>query len=181
MMAQHPRQRVFGLCGWSGSGKTTLILHLITTIKARGFSVSTVKHAHHSFDIDKPGKDSHRHRGAGASEVLITSAQRWALMHEHHDQPEPSLEDLLDRMSAVDLILVEGFKRTPHRKMEVHRSSLGKSLLCRDDPTIVAIASAPVLGDNDAPDIPQFNLDDVTTIADFILADIGLKTPRDRL
>ena len=164
-------QRVSGLCGWSGSGKTTLILKLIAAVQARGFSVSTMKHAHHSFDIDRPGKDSHRHRGAGAREVLITSAQRWALMHENHDQPEPSLQALLARMSAVDLVLVEGFKRQPHPKMEIHRPSLGKPLLYPDDPSIVAIACSAGLS---TATIPHFDIDDVTGITDFMLATVGL-------
>jgi molybdopterin-guanine dinucleotide biosynthesis protein B len=131
-----------------------------------------VKHAHHAFDIDKPGKDSYEHRRAGATEVMVASAQRWALMHEHRGAPEPVLEELLRHMSPVDLVLVEGFKRHAHPKLEIHRASVGKPLLCRDDPDIVGIAAdAPV------PDIalPWFHLDDVPAIADFILAASRLK------
>jgi molybdopterin-guanine dinucleotide biosynthesis protein B len=112
--------RVIGFSGWSGAGKTTLIVKLIPVLLARGLSVSTLKHAHHAFDVDRPGKDSYLHREAGASEVLIASANRWALMHELRGEPEPNLAQLLARMSPVDLVLVEGFKRDAHVKIEVH-------------------------------------------------------------
>jgi molybdopterin-guanine dinucleotide biosynthesis protein B len=121
--------RIFGLAGWSGSGKTTLLAALIPELAARGLTVSTIKHAHHEFDIDRPGKDSWRHRQAGAREVMVASSRRWALMHELRDAPEPPFEDLVARMSPVDLLLVEGWKWHPHPKLEVHRPSLGKSLL----------------------------------------------------
>lgn len=158
--------RVFGLAGWSGSGKTTLVTRLLPAFTARGFTVSTVKHAHHAFDLDQPGKDSWRHREAGASEVMIASARRWALIHEHRDDAEPPLEALLARMSAVDLVLVEGFKRDPIDKLEVHRVEIGKPLLCREDPHVVAVASDLPLADLA---IPRFALDDTAAIATFII------------
>jgi len=166
------RTRIFGLAGWSGSGKTTLVIRLIPALLARGISVSTVKHAHHAFDIDQPGKDSWRHREAGASEVLISSSQRWALMHEHRGAHEPGLAELLPHMSPVDLVLVEGFKREAYPKLEIHRPSLGKPLLCSDDPDIVAVASdTPIAG---LP-VPRLALDDAGAIADFIIAHCRLE------
>ena len=161
------RLRVIGLAGWSGAGKTTLIVKLIPVLVARGVGVSTVKHAHHDFDIDKPGKDSFLHREAGAREVLVASGKRWALMHELREAPEPDLDGLLSRLSAVDLVLVEGFKRDAHVKIEVHRVGNGKPLLYPDDPSIAALAS-------DAPPpfgrLPRVHLDDVEAIADLVLA-----------
>jgi molybdopterin-guanine dinucleotide biosynthesis protein B len=133
--------RVIGFAGWSGSGKTTLIVKLIPVLMARGLSVSTLKHAHHSLDIDKPGKDSYAHREAGAREVLVTSAKRWALMHELRDEDEPRLMDLLSRLSEVDLVIVEGFKRDAHIKIEVHRKEIGKAFLFPEDCNIVALVS----------------------------------------
>jgi molybdopterin-guanine dinucleotide biosynthesis protein B len=133
--------RVIGFAGWSGSGKTTLIVKLIPALIARGVSVSTLKHAHHSLEIDKPGKDSYLHRQAGAREVLVASAKRWALMHEARDQDEPRLADLLPRLSGVDLVIVEGFKREPHAKIEVHRTDTGKPFLFPEDRNIVGLAS----------------------------------------
>lgn len=158
--------KLFGLAGWSGSGKTTLMRALVPALIARGIRVSTIKHAHHSFDVDQPGKDSYEHRQAGATEVLVTSANRWALMHELRGAPEPSLEELATRLQPVDLLLVEGFKRHPHPKLEIHRPSNGKSLLCTDDPHIVAVASDVPL---DGLPVPRLDLNDVPTIADFIL------------
>lgn len=156
-----------GLAGWSGSGKTTLLAKLIPLMTARGLTVSTIKHAHHDFDIDRPGKDSWVHRQAGATEVLVASDRRFALMHELRDEAEPSLDDLLAKLSPVDLVIVEGFKRDPHPKIEIHRPELGKPLLFPDDEWIVAIASPlPVPG---AP-IPWLALNDPQAIADFILA-----------
>lgn len=164
--------RAFGVAGWSGSGKTTLLVRLIPELVGRGFRVSTVKHAHHAFDVDRPGKDSFRHREAGATEVLIASAARWALMHENRGEPEPELADLLPRLSPVDLVLVEGFKRQSHDKLEVHRPSLGKPLLAPDDPNVVAVAAdAPVAGLR----LPLLDLDDVGAIADFIVQHAGLE------
>jgi molybdopterin-guanine dinucleotide biosynthesis adapter protein len=158
--------RVFGLAGWSGSGKTTLLTRLLPEFIGRGLTVSTIKHAHHSFDVDQPGKDSWRHREAGASEVLVASARRFALIHEHRGAPEPPLAALIARMTPVDLLLVEGFKRDQHDKLEVHRPALGKPLLCPDDPHIVAVASdAPVPGLG----LPLLPLDDVAAVARFIV------------
>ena len=157
--------RLIGLTGWSGSGKTTLITALIPALKARGRSVSTIKHAHHSFDIDKPGKDSFVHRQAGAEEVLISSVQRWALMRELRGQDEPPLSELLTRLAPVDLVLIEGFKREAHPKIEIHRAVVEKPLLYPEDPEIVAIASDPRLPE--AP-IPHVGLNDVEAIADLV-------------
>jgi len=162
---------IFGLAGWSGSGKTTLLTGLIPELVARGFTVSTIKHAHHEFDIDRPGKDSWRHREAGASEVMVASSRRWALMHELRGGPEPTLEELVERMRPVDLLLVEGWKRHPHPKIEVHRPSLGKKLLYPDDPHVVAIAADEPLT---AP-IPLLPLGDPGTIAGFMQDHLGRK------
>ena len=152
---------VIGLAGWSGAGKTTLLQRLIPALVAQGLRVSTLKHAHHGFDVDQPGKDSWLHRQAGATEVLIGSAKRWALMHELRDAPEPELPELLARLSPVDLVLVEGFKRGAHPKIEVHRHANGKPLLHPGDPSIVAIATDAPL----AAAIPCVHLDDVAAIA----------------
>ena len=166
--------RIFGLAGWSGSGKTTLLAALIPELVARGVSVSTIKHAHDEFDIDRPGKDSWRHREAGAAEVMVASARRWALMHELRGDPEPPLDDLVARMSPVDLLLVEGFKRQSHPKLEVHRPSLGKPLIYPDDPHVVAIATdEPV-----AAPLPLLPLADAGAIAAFITDHFGLATWR---
>lgn len=164
--------RIFGIAGWSGSGKTTLIAKLIPEFTARGLRVSTIKHSSHVFEIDKPGKDSHTHRQAGASEVLVSSARRWALIHENRDGPEASLDDLIARMTPVDLLLIEGFKSYPHPKIEVYREANGKPLLGPSDPHVVAVAS-----DVGLPGlrVPRFSLDDVSAIAAFIMAECGLK------
>ena len=163
--------KLFGLAGWSGSGKTTLVMRLLPVLIGRGLTVSTVKHAHHSFDVDQPGKDSYEHRRAGACEVMVASANRWALMHEHRGGDEPPLDDLLARMTPVDLVIVEGFKAMVHPKLEIHRPSVGKTLLCTQDPHIVAIASdAPLAGVH----LPVLDLDDVPAIADFIVDHCGL-------
>ena len=161
------RMRVIGFAGWSGAGKTTLLRRLIPLLTAQGLRVSTVKHAHHGFDVDQPGKDSWEHRQAGAHEVLVASAARWALMHEHRDDLEPGLLHLLHRLSPVDLVLVEGFKRDTHPKIELYRASVGKPLLHPGDPTIRAVASdAPVPG---CP-VPVLHLDDLPGIAAAVLA-----------
>jgi molybdopterin-guanine dinucleotide biosynthesis adapter protein len=158
--------RIIGLAGWSGSGKTTLLTRAIPRLTARGFTVSTLKHAHHDFDIDQPGKDSHSHRLAGATEVLIGSARRFALMHELRGEAEPTLGALLQKLSQVDLVVVEGYKRAPHPKLEVHRAALGQPLLAPDDPSIVAIASdAPLPG----AAIPVIDLDDIDGIVELLL------------
>ena len=133
--------RIIGLAGWSGSGKTTLLTQVIPILVGRGLRVSTLKHAHSGFDLDQPGKDSHSHRLAGATEVVISSGKRWALMHELRGAPEAALPELLSHMSPVDLVIVEGYKRDRHPKLEVHRSEVGKPLLHPDDPAIVAVAS----------------------------------------
>ena len=158
--------KIIGLAGWSGAGKTTLIAKLIPALKARGLTVSTIKHAHHDFDVDTPGKDSFVHRQAGAREVVVTSTKRWVLMHELRDAPEPDLRALLGHLAPVDIVLVEGFKRDAHTKIEVHRVENGKPFLFPDDPTIVAVAS-------DAPPPfgpPRVNLDNVDAIAALIVA-----------
>jgi molybdopterin-guanine dinucleotide biosynthesis protein B len=161
----------FGIAGWSGSGKTTLLVRLLPELVRRGITVSTVKHAHHGFDTDVPGKDSYEHRRAGATEVLVSSVNRWALVHEHRGAPETAFEDLMSRMTPVDLVLIEGFKSAAHDKLEVHRPSVGKPLLCTADPRVVAVASnepTPPLP------VPRLDLDDVARIADFILDHCGL-------
>ena len=165
--------KVFGFAGWSGSGKTTLIERLLPVLVARGLRVSVVKHAHHDFDIDKPGKDSHRFRVAGSTEVLVASGTRWALMHEHRGAVEPSLAELLAHLSDVDLALVEGFKRDPIPKLEVHRAANGKAWLHPDDPWIVGIASHGVSGGAIDSVLPRFDLDDVEAIATFVVGKAG--------
>jgi molybdopterin-guanine dinucleotide biosynthesis protein B len=159
--------RVIGLAGWSGAGKTTLLVKLIPELRRRGLSVSTLKHAHHSFDIDQPGKDSFEHRQSGASEVLIASGRRWALIHELRDEPEPDLAALLRRLSPVDLLVVEGFKAYVHPKIEVHRAANGKPLLFGDIPNVRAIASDIAVPDAPVPVVP---LDDVVAIAENAIA-----------
>ncbi|HEY4405363.1 MAG TPA: molybdopterin-guanine dinucleotide biosynthesis protein B [Xanthobacteraceae bacterium] len=160
--------RIIGLAGWQGSGKTTLLAKVIPRLVARGRTVSTVKHAHDGFDIDQPGKDSHTHRLAGATEVLVASAKRFALMHELRAAPAPSLKELLARLAPVDLVIVEGYKREPHPKLEVHRASVGKPLIYPDDSWIVAIASdLPLPGSA----LPVLGLDDVEAIADVLLVE----------
>ncbi|HYH23591.1 MAG TPA: molybdopterin-guanine dinucleotide biosynthesis protein B [Azospirillum sp.] len=164
--------KIFGLTGWSGSGKTTLAVKLLPALIGRGLRVSTIKHAHKGFDIDHPGKDSHNHRMAGATEVLVSSPKRWALMHELRDEPEPTLEDLLPKLQPVDLLLIEGFKRDRHPKLEVWRPSVGKPLIAAEDPTIVAIAS-----DGDVPGarVPVFHIDDAEAMAAFVVEHCGLR------
>jgi molybdopterin-guanine dinucleotide biosynthesis adapter protein len=162
---QHPR--VLGLAGWSGSGKTTLLVRLIPLLVQRGHRVATVKHAHHEFDIDLPGKDSYEHRKAGASEVIIASSRRWVQMHELKKDAEPSLATLLNRLSPCDLVLVEGFKHKPHPKLEIHRPALGKPALYCDDPAVVAVATDAVLS---APHPPRVDLNDIPAVADCVLA-----------
>ncbi|WP_439579197.1 molybdopterin-guanine dinucleotide biosynthesis protein B [Elioraea sp.] len=167
--------KVFGITGWSGSGKTTLLVRLIPALVARGLTVSTVKHAHHGFDVDRPGKDSYEHRRAGATEVLIGSANRWALMHELRGVPEPALPELLARMSPVDLVLVEGFKRNPHPKLEVWRAGTGKAPLFPEDAHILAVASDG--GDVPGCALPQFGLDEIEAIAGFVIRTVGIAAP----
>ena len=159
--------RIIGLAGWSGAGKTTLLARIIPRLVARGYTVSTVKHAHHDFDVDTPGKDSHVHRMAGATEVLVGSSRRWALMHELRDRPEPSIYDLLSRLSPVDLVLIEGFKAAHHARIEVYRRNVGKPPLHPDSPEITAIVS-----DTPFPDAgrPVVHIDDIEGVVDLVLA-----------
>lgn len=168
--------KVFGLAGWSGSGKTTLATKLIPALVERGVSVSTIKHAHHSFDVDRPGKDSYEHRQAGATEVMITSGERWALMRELRGAAEPRTDDLLERMSPVDLVLIEGFKREPHDKLEVFRAERGRRPLCHEDPRIVAVATDETeCAALTSIDLPRLDLNDIGRIADFIIAHCNLR------
>jgi molybdopterin-guanine dinucleotide biosynthesis protein B len=165
--------RIIGLAGWSGAGKTTLLAKVLPLIVARGLTVSTLKHAHHSFDLDQPGKDSHTHRAAGATEVLIASANRYALMHELRGAPEPSLHELLAKLSPVDLVVVEGFKAARYRKLEIFRAAVGKPALHLEDPLIVGIVSdtlfpagaRPVVSIDDAEAVVGLMLDHAEPIA----------------
>jgi molybdopterin-guanine dinucleotide biosynthesis adapter protein len=159
--------RVIGLAGWSGAGKTTLLIKLLPRLVARGLEVSTIKHAHHSFDVDQPGKDSHSHRLAGATEVLVSSAARWALLHELRGAAEMRLEDLVGKLAPVDLVVVEGFKRGLHPKLEVYRAAVGKPPLHTDDPKIVAVAADVALP---GAQVPVLAIDDVEGIIEVILA-----------
>jgi molybdopterin-guanine dinucleotide biosynthesis protein MobB len=158
--------RIIGLAGWSGSGKTTLITKLLPHLIARGQRVSTLKHAHHGFDLDQPGKDSFMHRAAGATEVVISSAKRFAVLHELRDEPEWDLPELLTKFAPVDLVLVEGFKRDSFPKLEIHRAANGKPLIQPDDPHVVAIASDIPLPQ---AKVPVVGLDDIEAIADVLL------------
>lgn len=162
--------KVYGVAGWKDMGKTGLMERLVTEIVGRGLTVSTVKHAHHNADIDRPGRDSHRHREAGAHQVLLASPRRWALMTELRDAPEPPLADLLDRLAPTDLVLIEGYKREPHPKVEAYRAVNGKRPLAESNPTVRAVAADTPL----ALSVPVFPLDDTRAIADFILAEVGL-------
>ena len=162
--------KTFGFAGWSGSGKTTLIEKLIPRFVQRGLKVSLIKHAHHTFDVDTPGKDSYRHRHAGASEVLVTSSRRWVLMHELCGEREPTFEDQVSHISPCDLLIVEGFKFARIPKLEVWRAATGEPLLHPKDPDIVAVASD---GPVETP-LPVLGLDDAETIAGFILRHVSL-------
>jgi molybdopterin-guanine dinucleotide biosynthesis protein B len=159
--------RVIGLAGWSGAGKTTLLARLIPELGRRGISVSTLKHAHHGFDVDTPGKDSYEHRLAGAREVLVSSGLRWALMHELRGEPEAGLAELLARLSPVDLVIIEGFKRDPHAKIEIYRTANSKPPLHPEDATIVAVASDVAFPEAGRPVVP---LDDIPAIAEIVIA-----------
>jgi len=166
--------RVFGITGWKNSGKTTLVERLVAELTRRGWRVSTVKHAHHAFDIDKEGTDSFRHRAAGASEVAIVSGNRWALMHELRDEREPSLDAILGRLAPCDLIVVEGYKREAHDKIEVRRLDARDRVPLSDgDPHIVAIAADHPVTESA---LPSFQLDNISAIADFIETHTGLRT-----
>ena len=156
----------------SGSGKTTLVVRLLPALVARGYRVSTMKHAHHAFDVDRPGKDSYRHREAGATEVLVASAARWALMHEQRGEAEPNAAELMRHMSPVDLLIVEGFKRESHDKLEIHRRETGQPLIYPNDPHIVAVLSDEPLP---ACPLPVIGIDDIEAIADFIVTHCRLE------
>ncbi|MBP6530681.1 MAG: molybdopterin-guanine dinucleotide biosynthesis protein B [Burkholderiales bacterium] len=164
-------QRVFGFAGWSGSGKTTLIEQVIAHLSSKGARVALIKHAHHAFDVDHPGKDSHRHRAAGASEVLISSGTRWALMNELRGAPELTLAQCLQRFSPCDLVIVEGYKREPMPKLEIWRAELGKPLLFPTDSHIVGLVSDDALPDSiREPAFARFGLSAIADIADFAVA-----------
>src|SRR5512134_238445 len=163
--------KVFGFAGYSGSGKTTLIEQIIPRLVMEGLRVSVIKHAHHNFDIDRPGKDSYRHREAGAAEVMLTAGNRWVLMHELRGRPEPDLPQQLSRLSPCDLVLVEGFKRQPIPKLEIHRRAAGTPLIFPGDPAVVAVATDERL---DTP-LPQFGLEDYDDMAAFIMNHLGLR------
>ncbi len=160
--------RVFGLAGWSGSGKTTLVTKVIPVLIGRGLKIATIKHAHHEFDIDRPGKDSWLHREAGASEVIVSSGRRWALVHELRSAPEPSLVELLAKLSPADLVIVEGFKRQTYPKLEIYRAAVGKPLIYPEDDCIVAIAADVPLP---RAQLPVLMLDEIEGIADVIQAE----------
>ncbi len=161
--------KIYGIIGWKNAGKTSLMERLVANIVAQGFTVSTVKHVHHDVDLDQPGKDTFRHRTAGASEVVLASAHRFAILHEHRGE-EPPLADVLARMAVVDLVLVEGYKRDSHPKVEVFREGEGRSLIQPDDPTVRAVATDMTL----ALQVPVLDLNDTAAVADFILREVGL-------
>lgn len=159
--------RVIGIVGWSGSGKTTLMVKLIPALAARGLRVATLKHAHHAFQVDLPGKDSYEHRRAGAAEVIVFSSNRWVQIHENAGEPEPTLAELLRRLSPCDLVLIEGFKREPYPKLEVFRPEVGKPPLHPGDPHVVALATT---GPAPAAAVPTVDLDDMAAVADLVCA-----------
>ncbi|MBO9631004.1 MAG: molybdopterin-guanine dinucleotide biosynthesis protein B [Shinella sp.] len=170
------RPKIFGIAGWKNSGKTGLAVRLVTELVARGYSVSTIKHAHHDFDIDKVGADSYRHRQAGAHEVTIVSGTRYAIMHELRGAPEPSFEDILSRLAPCDLVIIEGYKREPIPKIEARRLEAANRIpLAPEDPHIAAIAADHPVTDST---LPFFDLDDTAAIADFVVAITGLREPR---
>ena len=162
---------VWGVCGWKNTGKTTLTERLVAHMAGRGLRVAAVKHAHHDTEIDHPGRDSYRHRQAGAAQVIVSSPVRWALMTELRGAPEPPLADLLARLDPCDIVLVEGYKTAPHPKIEAHRAAAGRGLLAPGNPTIRAVASDVAL---DGLAVPRFDLDDIGAIAAFILHEAGL-------
>jgi molybdopterin-guanine dinucleotide biosynthesis adapter protein len=161
--------RVFGIIGWKNAGKTSLMERLVADITGRGLTVSTVKHVHHDVDLDQPGKDTFRHRAAGASEVILASAHRFALLHEHRG-PEPTLASVLLRLAPVDLVLVEGYKRDAHAKIEVFRNGEGRSLIQPGDPTVRAVATDTHINVG----VPVLDLNNTRLIADFLLHEVGL-------
>jgi len=165
-----PGTRILGIAGYSGSGKTTLLEKIIPILRGHGLRISVIKHAHHNFDIDRPGKDSFRHREAGAQEVLIVSGHRWALMHELRDEPEPALEELVQRLSPCDLLLVEGYKFSDIPKLEIHRKETGHPLLHPDDPNIIAV----VTDSRESLPVPTLDIDAPGQVADYILNHFSL-------
>ncbi len=173
-MPYHFRMKIIGIAGFSGSGKTTLIEKLIPVLVREGLRVSLVKHAHHEFDVDQPGKDSYRHRHAGCAEVLISSSKRWALMHELRGAAEPALEEQLKHLSPCDLVIVEGYKSEPIAKIEVHRRASHTPLLYPEDPHVVAIATNEPLDTA----LPQLDLDDAEDVARFVVKHLGLNRAR---
>jgi molybdopterin-guanine dinucleotide biosynthesis protein B len=164
--------KVFGIIGWSGSGKTTLMVKLLPELIGRGFTVSTMKHSHHRFDLDRKGKDSFEHRQAGASEVLVSSSSRWALMHELRGAAEPNMDELIKHMTPVDILLIEGFKDHQHDKLEVYRETTGKRLRCTEDEDVVAVACDRLL---EGLHIPVIDLNKTAAIVDFIIKHCGLE------
>lgn len=162
--------KIYGVTGWKNAGKTGLMERLVTEFTARGLRVSTIKHSHHSADVDRAGTDSHRHRQAGAQEVVLASSVRVAIMQELRGAPEPPLSELLARLNPVDLVLIEGYKREPHPKVEAYRAEAGNDLIAPGDPSIQAVASDVALD----LDRPVFDLNDTAAIADFIAAEVGL-------
>lgn len=165
-------KHIIGIIGWSGSGKTTLLGKLIPDLTARGLSVSTMKHTHHEFDMDQPGKDSYRHREAGAKEVLLTSGNRWALLHELRDAPEYAMDDLIKMMAPVDILLIEGFKSHTYPKIEINRPSRGKKLICRGDDSVIALATDEPF---EGVGIPQLDLNNVQAVGDYIVSYLHVK------
>ena len=166
------KQRIIGVAGFKNAGKTTLVEKLVTALSLRGLRISTVKHAHHSFDIDHEGRDSFRHRKAGATEVAVVSRSRWAIIHELRDEDEPPLEHILGKLAPCDLVIVEGYKRDSHDKIEVRNLALDHPALAGDDPTVVAIAAN---GSVEGAPVPVFGRDNVTELAEFIVKHMGLK------
>jgi molybdopterin-guanine dinucleotide biosynthesis protein B len=166
--------QVIGIAGWSGSGKTTLVERVISLLEARGLAVSLIKHAHHDFEIDYPGKDSWRHRHAGCREVLVTSARRWAVVHELRGRAELGLDEALAQLSPCDLVLVEGFKHAPIRKIEVYRAEVGKPLLFPHDPHVIAVATDAAV----MTALPRLDINQPQAIAEFIVAAAGLDSVR---
>lgn len=168
------RMKIIGIAGFSGSGKTTLVEKVIPLLVAEGLRVSLIKHAHHEFDVDQPGKDSYRHRHAGASEVLVSSSKRWALMHELRGAAEATLEDQLKQLSPCDLVIVEGYKTAPIPKVEVHRRENNTPLLHPEDAHVVAVATDEALETK----LPQLDIDDAGSVARFIIQHLGLNRAR---
>ena len=165
-------RKVIGIVGWKDVGKTFVVTEIIKLLVQKGYKVGSIKHAHHNFEVDKPGKDSYEHRLAGAQEVIISSRNRWALIHEQKNQTEPGLPELLDKLMPVDLVLIEGFKKADHVKLEVHRNELGKDLICHNDPKICMVASDVELT---GLHVPVFDINDYDAVSDFIIEHLKIK------